>query len=450
MGVCAMPIEINMPRLSDTMEEGTLVKWRVKVGDPVKAGDALADVETDKATMEMQSFDEGTVVQLAVAEGETVPVGRLILLLAEKGEDVQKVVVGRPSAAAAGAKAAERPAKPAAVGGPAPSVMVTEAVRAAGAAAVMPAGRLRVSPLARRLAEEYGVDLATIRGTGPDGRIVKRDILAAAEALAEAPAAVAVAAPPPVPTAPKPAKPPVAPVAAPAKLESRLVPVSSRRKTIARRLLESKTTIPHFTVTVTVDMDPLLALRESLNTHLADQGVKLSVTDFIVRASALSLLKHPQINSSWTENGIQMHGAVNVGTAVSIPEDKGGGVVVPTIRDAANKSIRVISAEVKALAAKAREQGLSMEEMSDGTFSISNLGMLGVEHFEAIINPPQAAILAVGAAVQKPVARGGQVVVGNEMTLTLSADHRVIDGAMAAEFLQTLRTMLENPAVLLV
>jgi pyruvate dehydrogenase E2 component (dihydrolipoamide acetyltransferase) len=442
-----MPIEINMPRLSDTMEEGTLVKWRVKVGDPVKSGDTLADVETDKATMEMQSFDEGTVAQLAVAEGETVPVGRLILLLAEKGEDVQKVVQGRPSAAVAGAKAGERPVKPA-VGGPAPSVVVTEAVR--GAAAVMPGGRLRVSPLARRLAEEHGVDLATIRGTGPDGRIVKRDILAAAEALAEAPAAVAVAAPPPVPTAPKPAKLPAAPVAAPAKLESRLVPVSSRRKTIARRLLESKTTIPHFTVTVTVDMDPLLSLRESLNTHLADQGVKLSVTDFIVRAAALSLLKHPQVNSSWTENGIQMHGAVNVGTAVSIPEDKGGGVVVPTIRDAANKSVRVISAEVKALAAKAREQGLSMEEMSDGTFSISNLGMLGVEHFEAIINPPQAAILAVGAAVQKPVVRGGRVVVGNEMTLTLSADHRVIDGAMAAEFLQTLRTMLENPAVLLV
>jgi pyruvate dehydrogenase E2 component (dihydrolipoamide acetyltransferase) len=227
------------------------------------------------------------------------------------------------------------------------------------------------------------------------------------------------------------------------------------RKTIARRLVESKTTIPHFTVTVCVNMDPLLNLRGTLNAQLESQGVKLSVNDFIVRAVALALLRHPFVNASWTDGGIEQHGSVNVGVAVALPAEKGGGLVVPVIRDAQNKGLRAISQETRTLAEKARTRGLSVEEMSDGTFTISNLGMMGVEHFEAIINPPQAAILAIGAALKKPVVRPGpdgrdQLTIGQEMTCTLSADHRVIDGAMGAEYLNTLKAMLENPAGLLV
>jgi pyruvate dehydrogenase E2 component (dihydrolipoamide acetyltransferase) len=239
-------------------------------------------------------------------------------------------------------------------------------------------------------------------------------------------------------------------------LVSQTVPVSNMRRTIARRLVESKTTIPHFTATVTVDMDALLGLRATLNDQLAAAAadgqapVKLSVNDFLVRASALALVRHPGINSSWSDNGILQHGTVNIGVAVALPAQRGGGLVVPTIRHAHLKGLRQISVETRALAEKARGQGQTIEEMSDGTFTLSNLGMYGIDHFEANINPPQAAILAVGAAAEKPVVRGGQVAVGPVMTATLSADHRVVDGAMAGEWLATLRQLIENPAVLLV
>ena len=222
------------------------------------------------------------------------------------------------------------------------------------------------------------------------------------------------------------------------------------RKTIAKRLVESKSTIPHFTVTITTDMEPLLALRATLNQQLESQGVKLSVNDFIVRAASLGLVMHPLLNSSWTGEAVKVAGSVNMGIAVALPQERGGGLVVPVIRDAQNKGLRQISAETRALARKAREKGLSPEEMAGGTFTISNLGMLGVDHFEAIINPPQAAILAVGAAITKPVVRDGALAIGTEMTMTISADHRVVDGAMAAEYLQTVRKMLEGPAALLV
>jgi pyruvate dehydrogenase E2 component (dihydrolipoamide acetyltransferase) len=438
-----MPVEITMPRLSDTMEEGTLVKWRVKVGAKVKPGDLLADVETDKATMELQAFDEGTVAKLVVEEGETAAVGKLILVLAEKGEDVKQVAQAVKVEASVGAKGGDGGAGKQKAGGAGvkPSVVIT------GAGAMEPpvsqgAGRVRVSPLARKLAEEHGVDIGRVKGTGPDGRVIKRDVLAVADDGAGAAGgqeeeAGAVAA---------------GGVRVPVMggLGSKVVPVSNRRKTIARRLVESKTTIPHFTVTVAVDVGPLVSLRGTLNEQLASQGVKLSVNDFMIRAAALALTRHGYVNSSWTEGGIQLHGAVNVGTAVSIPEEKGGGVVVPTIRHADQKGLRAISAEVRALAGKARDQGLSAEDMSEGTFSVSNLGMYGVEHFEGIINPPQAAILAVGAAVDKAVVRNGRVEAGHEMALTLSCDHRVIDGAMGAEFLRTVKQMLENPASLLV
>lgn len=437
-----MSIEITMPRLSDTMEEGTLIKWRVKVGDKVKSGDLLADVETDKATMELQSYDDGTVAQIAIDEGQTVPVGQRILMIAEEGEKLDEVAAAAP--AAAKAEPATAKSSPAGNGNTPQATSSTSGGTSGGSG-----GKTRVSPLARKLAEEHGVEIHTVLGTGPDGRIIKRDILAqvnegapqtqtATRAPATAPAAAAHA-------------------AIPASLEAKTIPVSNMRKTIARRLVESKTTIPHFQVTVSVNVDALLALRSTLNEQLANAAdpasggaVKLSVNDFIVRATATALARHPVVNSSWADDGIHQHGTVNIGVAVALPEEKGGGLVVPTIRDALNKGLRAISAETKTLAAKARDKGLTTEEMSDGTFTISNLGMFGVEHFTAIINPPQAAILAVGGAADQPVVEDGKLTTTKRMALTLSGDHRVVDGATGAQFLQTLRQLLENPAVLLV
>jgi pyruvate dehydrogenase E2 component (dihydrolipoamide acetyltransferase) len=445
-----MPVEISMPRLSDTMEEGTIVKWRVKVGDKVKAGDAVAEVETDKATMELNMFEDGTVAKLAVPEGEMTKIGKPILILAIGSETIEEAAKASGSGAAAKAPAPAPAAKPGA-GAPAAKPAATPAPSAAKPAEPsdeaeesVQGGRMKVSPLARKIAEDAGVDLSKVTGTGPAGRIIKRDVLAAANA--PAPAAPAA----PAPASPAPAGKATGPVAPAMKLESKLVPVNGMRKTIAKRLLESKTTIPHFTVTISVNMDPLLALRTTINHQLEAQKVKLSVNDFVVRAVALALVQHPLINSSWTNAGIQVHGSANIGVAVALPQEKGGGLVVPVLRDVQNKGLRAISQETRALADKARTKGLSVEEMSDGTFTISNLGMMGVDHFEAIINPPQSAILAVGAALQKPVVRNNQIVIGQEMACTISADHRVIDGAMAAEYLQTLKNLLENPAGLMV
>lgn len=437
-----MAIQITMPRLSDTMEEGTLVKWKVKVGDAVKAGDSVGDVETDKATMEVQIYDDGTVAQLAVQEGATVPVGGLVLVLAGKGESIEdavKAAAGSAPAPAAKPAAKQEESKGGVTPSPAPATAATTATDDhEETATTADGGRIRVSPLARRIAEDKGIDLAKIKGTGPDGRIIKRDVLNAPAPSAASPAST------PAPTAK-----PIAPAMPNATLVAKLVPVSGMRKTIARRLLESKTTIPHFTVTVAVNMDLLVGPRGAKK-QLESQGIKLSVNDFVVRAAALALLQHPGINASWTAEGIQLHGTVNIGVAVALPAEKGGGLVVPVVRDVQDKSLRAINGEVKRLADKARKQGLTPDEMADGTFTISNLGMLGVDHFEAIINPPQSAILAVGASIEKPIVREGQIVVGQEMTCTLSADHRVIDGAMAAEYLKTLKAMLENPAVLMV
>ncbi len=449
-----MPITITMPRLSDTMQEGTLNKWHVKVGDKVKSGDILADVETDKATMELQAFDDGTVAVLSVQEGQTVAVGKLILVLAGEGESVEQAAgaAGDSGGEASGAGSAVN-ANGADEGDEASSDDEDDSSGGGTATAVATGGKVKVSPLARKLAEDKGVDVTTLTGSGPGGRVIKRDVLAAAggQPLAGKPATATSSAPAAAPVTPSkttiPAPEPLRPVAA---LESKLIALNSMRKTIARRLVESKTTIPHFTVTVSVNMDPLLALRETLNGQLAGQGIKLSVNDFIVRAAALACVQHPVVNSSWTEQGVQQHGTVNIGVAVSLPDEKGGGLVVPVIRDAQNKGLRSISSETKALAEKARGKGLTAQDMAEGTFTLSNLGMFGVEHFEAIINPPQAAILAVGSAVKKPVVRNDQIVIGQEMTCTLSADHRVIDGSVAATYLATLRQLLENPAALLV
>lgn len=432
-----MPIEITMPRLSDTMEEGTLIKWRVAEGDKVASGDHLADVETDKATMELQAFDDGIVAKIPVGEGDTVPVGDLILLLAEDGESVEDAIKNAGSGSSGGgdkkadAPKAETPAPPAA----------SAPVASVGGA------KIRVSPLARKLAEEHGLDVATLKGTGPDGRIIKRDVLAAAQGATPEPANAAPAAQPQAAAAPAPA--PVAPVG----LEAKTIQLTGMRKTIAKRLVESKTTVPHFQVSVAVNTDPLMELRKTINGQLESQGIKLSINDFVTRAVAMACVEHPAVNSSWNGDNIIQHGSVNVGVAISLPPEKGGGLLVATIRDTHAKGLRQISSDVKQLAKNARsEKGLTVQEMSDSTITISNLGMpqYGVTQFTAIVNPPNAAIIAVGAAIQKPVVRNGEIVIGTEMNVTLSGDHRTIDGAVGAEYLATLKRLLENPAALLV
>lgn len=434
-----MPIEITMPRLSDTMEEGTLIKWRVGVGDKVASGDHLADVETDKATMELQAFDDGTVAQQPVGEGDTVPVGDLILLLAEEGESAEDAVKNAGNGSSGGGeKKAETPKAQGAAADPTPDAPV-----ASGSGS---GKKLRVSPLARKLAEEHGLDIATLKGTGPDGRIIKRDVLAAAQGTkpdaqrSEAPDRAAAQAPAPV----QPAA---------GTLEAKTITLTGMRKTIAKRLVESKTTVPHFQVSVAVNTDPLMELRKTINGQLESQGIKLSINDFVTRAVAMACVEHPAVNSSWNGDSIIQHGTVNVGVAISLPPEKGGGLLVATLRDTHAKGLRQISSDVKQLAKNARsEKGLTVQEMSDSTITISNLGMpqYGVTQFTAIVNPPNAAIIAVGAAIQKPVVRGGEIVIGSEMNVTLSGDHRTIDGAVGAEYLATFKRLLENPAALLV
>ncbi len=444
-----MPIEVTMPRLSDTMEQGTVVKWYVKEGDTVSAGDLIADIETDKATMELQSFDEGTVARLVAAEGETVPIGSLICVIAADGESVEAAAAGASAGGGAkqsgGADAPASSASATAVAEPPAQGMATGTNGAAGEQ------RIFVSPLARKIAAERGVDLSTIEGSGPSGRILKKDV---EDAGAAAGGGAGLSAP--VGSQSDAPAEPILTFAA-GELEDKTVTLSNMRATIARRLVESKTTIPHYQVTVSARLDSLLALRRELNEQLADQGVKLSVNDFLVRACAVAMHQHPFVNSSWVEQGpaIQLHSRVNIGVAVSLPIERGGGLVVASIRDADRIGLRQISAETKRLARKARDKGLTVEEMSDSTFTISNLGMFGVDHFTAIINPPNAAILAVGQAVEKPFIEQDEdgepvLVIGHEMSMTMSSDHRIVDGAMAAEYLQTVRGLLEKPASLLV
>lgn len=450
-----MPVEITMPRLSDTMEQGTVVKWNVKPGDKVKSGDVIADIETDKATMELQSYDDGTVAKLVVPEGQTVKIGAVIVVLAAAGESVDAAQVSAPpkTAPPTGASSSVRAAAPqtAAAASPAPAPTAASVVELRG--------RVFASPLARKIADEAGVDLARVEGSGPSGRIVRKDVeqlisQGGVQSLPSVPgkaaskaSGLAAAQVPPTPSVMVP--PPGA------MLAGKVVTLSNMRRTIAKRLVESKTTIPHYQVTVDVEMDALIALRKQLNDQLESQGVKLSVNDFLVRAAALAMHQHPFVNSRWVEAkgqdaAIEILGDVNIGVAIALPEERGGGLVVGTLRNADRLGLRQISAQTRALAEKARTKGLTVEEMADSTFTISNLGMFGVSHFTAIINPPNAAILAVGAAIERPVVRNGQLSVGSVMSMTMSSDHRIVDGAMAAQFLSTLRQMLEKPATLLV
>lgn len=453
---------INMPHLSDTMTEGVVSKWHKKVGDTVKSGEILADIETDKATMEMPTYDAGRVAKIVCPVGASVAVGETLMILAEEGESIEQAVQSVGAAAGGAGESAPREAKAGAArareahGKPdsanAATMVKSKSDSSAGVAAPVPtsngvdgegpSGRMLVSPLARRIAEENDLDLSTVKGTGPQGRIIKRDVLAAL-GRDESPAAATTAKATPASSAPAPL------ASAPTALGGK-VALSNMRQTIARRLVESKTSIPHYQVSVSVNADPLLDLRGTLNEQLASQNVKLSVNDFLVRACALAIHQHPHFNAAWKGDSLLIGEHVNIGVAVALPEERGGGLVVATLRDADRKGLRQISAETKALADKARSKGLSLEEMADSTFTISNLGMFDVDFFTAIINPPNAAILAVGAALKKPVVRNDQLAIGHEMTCTLSCDHRIIDGASGARFLQTLKAMLENPATLLV
>lgn len=464
-----MPIEVTMPRLSDTMEVGTVVKWNVKEGQSVKTGDEIADIETDKATMPLQSFDDGIVAKLAVPEGQTVKVGQVILILAAAGEKVDAGSANSGASAAPATKKANVGSTSTTSPASSSSTALAEPPRSTksnGASSIVEprmsgksGGRIFVSPLAKKIAEESGLDLARVEGTGPSGRITRKDVEAAISAgtpTGQLPTS-------PVKPAAKvtglaaahvPATPAVMVPRPDQLLTSRRVALSNMRRTIAKRLVESKTSIPHYQVTVEVEMDALLALRKQLNDQLESQGVKLSVNDFLVRACALAMHQHPFVNSRWTEqNGeaaIDIVGDVNIGVAIALPEERGGGLVVATLRNADSLGLRLISSNTKALAEKARTRGLTVEEMSDSTFTISNLGMYGVDHFTAIINPPNAAILAVGAAIQKPIVKNGELAVGTLMSMTMSSDHRIVDGAMAAQYLATVKQMLEKPASLLV
>jgi pyruvate dehydrogenase E2 component (dihydrolipoamide acetyltransferase) len=428
-----MPIQILMPALSPTMTEGNLARWLKKEGDSVKAGDVLAEIETDKATMEVEAVDEGTLGKILVAEGtQGVKVNEPIALLLEEGE----------SASALTAPAAAAPvAAPAAPAAAASALVAAPVASAAPASAPVAHGSRNIaSPLAKRLAEQAGIDLASVSGSGPNGRIVKADV-EAAKARGPVAAAAPVAAPVPA-AAPAPAaKPAPAPVQTFGLPAFDLVPHSSMRKTIARRLTEAKQSVPHFYLTVDIGLDALLKLRADLNARGEKSGIKLSVNDMIIRASALALKKVPNANAAWSDEGLMLFKGVDIAVAVSIP----GGLITPIIRDADKKGLAEISAEIKDLAGRAKAGKLKPEEFTGGTFSISNLGMFGIREFAAIINPPQSCILAVGAGEQRPVVRNGALAVETQMSCTLSVDHRVVDGALGAEWLQAFKGLIEDP-----
>ena len=417
---------IEMPKLSDTMTVGTLAKWLKKEGDVVKAGDMLAEVETDKATMELECFFDGTILKIYAPGGSQVALGAPLCAIGKPGEAAPAPAPKTPAAATASAPAAAVPASvPAPAPAPAPAPVAAPVPTPAPAPA--PAGRIKATPLARKVAAAKGVDLARVQGSGPGGRIRRADVLAAAAAPAPATRAAASVL----------AKGPIQ--------EERAVAVSNMRGAIARRLLESKTQLPHFYVEIEIDAAPLSTLREQLNAALEGDGVKLSVNDFILKASAEALRRVPQVNASWEGNQIRYFAAAHVSFAVAIED----GLITPVVRDAHLKSLFAISTEAKALGKRAKEKKLAPAEFTGGTFCVSNLGMMGIPRFSAIINPPNAAILAVGTVVRKPVVRGDRIEIGQTMTVTLSCDHRVVDGAVGAQYLNALKSLLESPALLL-
>jgi pyruvate dehydrogenase E2 component (dihydrolipoamide acetyltransferase) len=418
-----MAKDILMPLLSPSMTEGTLVKWIKKEGDAIKSGDVLAEVETDKATMDLEAFDSGILRAILVKEGERVPINSRIGIIGTKDEKIDASAPA-PAAAAPATAPAEKPAEPA----PAAAAAPTASPAPTAIATAPSGGRIKASPLAKKIAVEKHVDLARLSGTGPGGRIVKADVLNA-PANGSAPRGGSLF--------------PAGPVAkeGPTKL-------TTMRSVIAKRLLESKTTIPHFYLEIEVDAKPMLDLRVQLNDTLGklNPPVKLSLNDFVLKAAAEAVRRVPAVNASFTGDAIQQFADVQLSFAVAIAE----GLITPIVREAQNKSLVQISAEAKALAAKAKEGKLKPEEFQGGTFTVSNLGMLGIDSFYAIINPPQAAILAVGNIVKKPVVGpNDSIVVGHRQSITLSCDHRVVDGAVGAAYLKELRELIEKPALLL-
>jgi pyruvate dehydrogenase E2 component (dihydrolipoamide acetyltransferase) len=447
-----MITRVVMGKLSPTMEEGTVVRWSKQEGDAVKVGEVLAEIETDKANMEMEALGAGILKRILVPAGRKAPVGTLIGVIADPTEDISALlgeatlpdappVAAVPMPIPAAAPPAASPA-PVALS-PAPVPAAPASVMAAAAPTSASGGRVKASPLARRLAAERQIPLSSIAGSGPGGRVIRRDVLGlsttpgATAPLADAAAVLRF------PTLAAPAVPAPVPPAAPPAVGDQQVPLSSMRRTIARRLTESKATAPHFYVTVEIAMDAAVALREQL---VRTERGKLSFNDLVVKASALALARFPMVNASWAEDKIVTHGEVHVGVAVAIPD----GLIVPVVRNADRKTVLQIGAEVRDLATRARDRKLKPEEFAGGTFSISNLGMMDVEQFTAIINPPESAILAVGAVRKTPVVVDDRVQVGHRMKVTLSCDHRVVDGALAAQFLAEVRRLLENPASLLI
>jgi pyruvate dehydrogenase E2 component (dihydrolipoamide acetyltransferase) len=460
-----MPVNILMPALSPTMEKGNLAKWLKKEGDKVKPGDVIAEIETDKATMEYESIDEGTLAKIVVPEGtQDVAVNALIAVLAEEGEDVKAAAAGAgkgapatpaktATAAAPSAPAAPRPAEAPRVepakGPPAQTVAPrpqegTKATTAAGHGA----NHVFSSPLARRLAKDAGIDLARVQGSGPHGRVIARDIEAAksGKGLAPAPGA-APAAPASAVQAPSDDK--IRALFEPGSYE--VVPHDNVRKVIARRLLEAKLTIPHFYLTVDCAIGKLLAAREEINAAAPKDkdgkpAYKISVNDFIIKALALALQRVPEANATWTEGAMLRHKHSDIGVAVSIP----GGLITPVVRKAEAKSLSVISNEMKDFAARARARKLKPEEYQGGSSAVSNLGMYGIKEFYAIINPPHATILSVGAGEERPIVRNGKVEVAQMMTVGLATDHRAVDGALGAQLIGAFKVLIENPVMMVV
>jgi pyruvate dehydrogenase E2 component (dihydrolipoamide acetyltransferase) len=421
-----MPINILMPALSPTMTEGNLARWLKKEGDAVKAGDVLAEIETDKATMEVEAVDEGTLAKILVPGGaQGVKVNDVIAILTEEGED----------AGAVKAPAAKPTAAPAAAAAPAP---VAAAAAPAAAPAAKSGGRVIASPLAKRIAAQNGIDLSAVTGSGPNGRIVKADVEKAPKGAAKPAAAPQAAAAPVISGAQQFGEP-----------EFELVAHTSMRKTIARRLQESKQFVPHFYLTVDCEIDRLLKLREEVNAASPKEGpgaFKVSVNDFVVKASAVALKQVPSANASWSDEGVKMYKTADISVAVAIP----GGLITPILRNADTRRLSDLSIAMKDLAGRAKAGKLKPEEYTGGSFSVSNLGMFGIKDFSAIINPPQACILAVGAGEQRPVVRNGALAIATVMTCTLSVDHRVVDGATGAEFLAAFKRLIESPLGMLV
>jgi pyruvate dehydrogenase E2 component (dihydrolipoamide acetyltransferase) len=411
-----MPI-ITMPKLSDTMVEGTIARWKKKQGDTIEAGDILAEVETDKATMEMEAFDDGVLKEIYVSDGGVAKVGEKVALVLAEGETAE--AASAPPAPKADSPPAGKPAESQAA--PAP---------AAAAPAVAAGARVKASPLARKIAAERGVGLESLQGSGPGGRVVAQDV-------PEKGAAPAAAAPAPAPKI----------QAAAAGQGDQRVPLSGMRRVIAERLLASKTQLPHFYLSIEVDASALMRLRKELNSANESAGLpKLTINDFVLLAVARAASSHPYINASWAGDAIIQYGSVNISVAVAVDD----GLVTPVIRDAHKLSLKEISSTVKDFAKRARDKKLKPEEYQGGTITVSTLGAYGIEQFFAIVNPPQAAIVAVGAIVKKPVVNAkNEIVVGERMTVSLSGDHRVVDGAVGAEYLGSLRKLIENPALML-